>query len=219
MTLEEYQRRASEQDDWAPGWDALDEAFQKLYPGQEPAHYGTNMVSRAMFGGDEYLDGYSIYESSHGFKHLLTYGMTELYTNEQAYGSEWSQWGYEMTIKLKAESNEECMWAIDMLSNLARYTYTQKRYFEPGQYIAGNGQSLRIGTDSAITALLIAADTEVDGIDTVHGRVDFVQLVGITQRELEVLKEDPSQAEVLIERMKADNPYLVTDMARSKSYL
>ena len=80
-----------------------------------------------------------------------------------------------------------------MLSNLARYTYTKKMFFEPMQFIAG--------------------------IDTVHGRVEFMQLVGITQRELEVIKEDHTQAAVLYERMKKDNPYMITDMKRVKSYL
>ncbi|EGD46157.1 Suppressor of fused domain [Ruminiclostridium papyrosolvens DSM 2782] len=219
MTLEEYKKRASEQEDWAPGWEAIDEVFDKLYPNQKPAHYGTDLHKRSIFGGDEYLDGYSIYQSPNGYKHLLTYGMTELYTDEESFGGEWSRWGYEMTIKLKEDSNEDCMWAINMLSNLARYTYTKKRFFEPMQFVAGNGTSLHIGVESAITALFIVNDTESEGIDTVHGRVEFMQLVGITQRELEVLKEDHAQAGVLVENMKKENPYLVTDMKREKSYL
>ncbi|SFI90129.1 MULTISPECIES: suppressor of fused domain protein [unclassified Bacillus (in: firmicutes)] len=219
MILEEYEKRASEQEDWAPGWEAIDEIFDKLYPNQKPAHYGTTFHERSIFGGDQYLDGYSIYQSPNGYKHLLTYGMTELYTDEEAFGGEWSRFGYEMTIKLKEDSNEDCMWAIDMLSNLARYTYTQKRFFEPMQFVAGNGTSLHIGVESAITALLVVSDTEAEGIDTVHGRVNFIQLVGITQQELEVLKEDYTQAEVLVKNMKKDNPYLITDMKRIKSYL
>lgn len=31
MTLEDYIKRASEQVDWAPGWEAIDEVFDKLY--------------------------------------------------------------------------------------------------------------------------------------------------------------------------------------------
>ncbi len=219
MTLEEYKKYASETEDWAPGWEAIDEVFSKLYPNQEPLHYGTNLHKRSIFGGDQYLDGYSIYQSANGYKHLLTYGMTELYVNEEAFGGEWSGWGYEMTIKLKEDLNEDCMWALDMLSNLAYYTYTKKRIFEPMQFIAGKGTSLHVGVDSAITALLVVDDTEAEAIETVHGRVEFMQLVGITQRELEVLKEDRTQSEILIESMKRDNPYLVTDMNRTKSYL
>lgn len=217
MTLEEYKKRASEQEDWAPGWEAIDKVFDKLYPNQDPAHFGT--LLRSTLGGDEYLDGYSIYRSPNDYKHLLTYGMTELYIDEEAFGGEWSRWGYEMTIKLREDTNEDCMWAINMLSNLARYTYTQKKFFEPMQYVSGNGKSIHIDVESAITALLVVNDTEAEGIDTVHGRVDFMQLVGITQRELEVLKEDHTQAGVLVENMKKDNPYLITDMKRMKSYL
>ena len=43
---------------------------------------------------------------------------------------------------------------INMLCNLARYTYTCQHFFEPLQYIAGNGTSIHVGTDSAISALL-----------------------------------------------------------------
>ena len=219
MKLDEYKRLAAEQEDWAPGWESIDSVFDNLYPNQSPAHYGTLLHSRAIFGGDEYLDGYSIYDSPKGFKHLVTYGMTELYTNEEAFAGEWSRWGYEMTIKLKEQTNDECMWAIDMLSNLARYTFTQNRFFEPLQFIAGNGSSLHIGTDSNITALLVVNDTEAEGINTVHGKVEFMQLVGITQRELELLMENRKKADVLIEEMKKDNPFLITDMKRTDSYL
>jgi len=81
MDKQEYKRLAAEQEDWAPGWDAIDAVFENLYPNQEPSHFGTDLHARAIFGGDQYLDGYSIYESSHGYKHIVTYGMTELYTD------------------------------------------------------------------------------------------------------------------------------------------
>ena len=48
MNKEEYKKYAEEHEDWAPGWDAIDECFEKLYPGQEPEHFGTNIISRAM---------------------------------------------------------------------------------------------------------------------------------------------------------------------------
>ncbi|MBS2967583.1 suppressor of fused domain protein [Metabacillus sp. KIGAM252] len=219
MKLEEYKKQAAAAEDWAPGWLAIDDVFENLYPHQEPAHFATEFHKRALLGGDQYLDGYSIYQSPNGYKHVLTYGMTELYINEEAFGGEYSRWGYEMTIKLNEKSHEDCMWAIDMLSNLARYTNTQNRFFEPMQYVAGDGTSIHIGVESAITGLLVVPDTEAGSVNSVHGRVDFLQLVGITERELDVLKEDRSQAEMLVERMKRDNPYLVTDMKRIESYL
>ena len=80
------------------------------------------------------------------------FGMSELYTDEDAFGGEYSRWGYEMTIKLKEDRAEDCLWALDMLSNLARYTYTTERFFEAGTCVPGNGTPLHIGTDSLITA-------------------------------------------------------------------
>lgn len=90
-----------------------------------------------MFGGNEYLDGFSVFDMGNGCRHIVTYGMTELYADEEAFGGKSSRWEYEMTLKLKADSAEECMWALDMLSNLARYTYTSERWFEPFECIHG----------------------------------------------------------------------------------
>ena len=218
MTIEEFRKKAESDPEWAPGWDVIENEFARIYPGQEPKHYATNMVSRAMFGGDNYLDGYSIYSSPKGYKHIVTFGMTELYTDEESFGGEWNKWGYEMTIKLKEETEENCMWAIDMLSNLARYTYTQNRFFEPYQYISGDGESLHTGVESDITALLIISDTEAQTQDTIYGKTEFIQLVGITENELQALMEDRNNIHKLYEMIKKDNPDFVTDMKRTKSY-
>lgn len=220
MTKEEFLKRIQEDDEYSPGWQAIDDAFEKLYPGQQPDHFGTLITSRAMMGGDEYLDGFSIYTSPRGYKHLVTYGMTVLYGDEEAFGGEWNGWGYEMTMKLREDSTENCKWAINMMSNPARYTYKTERFFEPNQYVKGNGTSLHIGEDSMITALLVVSDTEVEPQMSVYGKTEFMQLIGITESEIQAIIKDPSNIEKLIELMKADeNENLVTDMRRTKSYL
>lgn len=220
MTKEEFLARLREDENYSPGWQAIDDAFEKLYPGQQPEHFGTVLTSRAMMGGDEYLDGFSIYSSPKGYKHLVTYGMTVLYGDEDAFGGQWNGWGYEMTMKLKETDTKNCMWAIDMMSNLARYTYKTERFFEPNQYVKGNGTPLQMGSDSLITALLLVRDTEAKTQISVYGKTEFIQLVGITQSELQAIIEDPNNLPKLIELMKADgNEDLVTDMRRSKSYL
>lgn len=219
MTKEEYIKKKNADNEWAPGWDAIEEEFSRLYPGQKPSHYGTSFQSRAMFGGNEYLDGFSVYKNPNGYLHLVTFGMTELYTDEDAFGGEYSRWGYEMTIKLKEESPEDCLWAMDMLSNLARYTYTSERYYDPEQCVANNGSSLHAGTDSLITALITVNDTSASELDTLHGKVGFIQFVGITESELNAIRADIGNIHKLIELMRKDNPDLVTDMKRNFSYL
>lgn len=219
MTPEEYRAYAESHDDWAPGWDAIDAVFEKLYPGRQPEHFATNLVSRAMLGGTEYLDGYSIYTTQTGTRHIVTYGMTSLYVDDASFGGEYSGWGYEMTIHLPAQNTADCMWAVNMLGNLARYTYTEKRWFEPLQYVAGDGSSICRDRESLLTGLLIVPDTLAEGVDSVHGRVDFLQLVGITQRELEAVMADSAAARLLVGRMKEDDPLLRTDLDRKTSYL
>ena len=77
-----------------------------------------------------------------------------------------------------------------------------------------------VGFDSLITALLIVADTEAQPQDSVYGKTEFMQLVGITESELQSILEDNSNIDMLIELMKADgNLELATDMKRNKSYL
>ena len=124
-----------------------------------------------------------------------------------------------MTIKLKKNRAEDCLWALDMLSNLARYTYTTERFFEAGECVPGNGTSLHIGSESLITALLIVNDTSAQTLVTLHCKVEFLQFVGITESELDAIREDSSNISLLVEKMKKDNPELITDMKRKKSYL
>ena len=92
MTIEEFRKRVEDDPEWAPGWEIIDNEFDRIYSGQDPYHFATNMAARPMFGGDVYLDGFSIYTSPKGYKHIVTYGMTELYANEKALGGECNKW-------------------------------------------------------------------------------------------------------------------------------
>ena len=92
MTREEYIKKMNEDDEWAPGWDAIEAEFARLYPGSEPAHYATAIQSRAMFasrirqeGGTEYLDGFSVYDMGNGCRHIVTFGMSELFQPRTVY--------------------------------------------------------------------------------------------------------------------------------------
>jgi len=218
MTKEEYLRRLEEEGtEFNPGWDAVTEACRKVY-GDRIEQHMASVGKRAIWGGDQYLDGVSIHLSAGGYRHLVTYGMSSLYGDPDCYGKRYSGWGYEMTFKLMAKDAPDCIWAANMLSNLARYTYTKKAWFEPFQYVSGGGNPIKEGSDTLLKGLVCVSDTELEGMDTPHGRLDFIQLVGITQRELDWVMEMPQRTRLLVERMQADNPRLVTDLARTKEY-
>lgn len=220
MRKKDFLKLMEEDEDWAPGWDIIDNEFERLYPNQVPIHYGTNMSSRAMFGGNNYLDGYSIYTSPKGYKHIVTYGMTELYANVDELGGEYNKWGYEMTFKVNEPDLNNCLWVIDLLASLARYTNTTGKYFKAGEYIALSGKSLNPNINSYITALLVINDTEAcSQKETIYGRTDFLQFYGITEPELIALQNNPERVGELINLIKKNNPDFVTDMNRVNSYI
>ena len=68
-------------------------------------------------------------------------------------------------------------------------------------------------TTTQLEALLCAMDPELGEISTPHGRVTFVQLVGITVDELAAIKAWSSAAYLSLWR--ETNPLLVTDVDRS----
>ena len=97
MTREEYAKRMKKHPDWAPGWDAIDAAFAKLYPEAEPGRFESELHDRAALGGEEYLDGFAVYDTGKGYQHIVTYGLSELYPSMAAFGSEYSKWGYAVS--------------------------------------------------------------------------------------------------------------------------
>lgn len=121
-------------------------------------------------------------------------------------------------MKLPDDNINDCLYAADLLGNIARYTYNTEKYFEPFHFINCNG-SINAAVDSNITALLAVPDTEAKSIDTIYGKTDFIQFVGITSEEYEMLSETPSKAAELADRIMVDYPDLTTDLNRTKSYI
>lgn len=177
-------------EDEAPGWDAIDDAFRVIYKDQEPKHYGT--VIKYMLGGPDPIDGISVYESDHERPHwhYVTYGFTELYTKESD-NVEFSGWGFELTFRLlkKAEDEgEPPMWPIGLMQNLARYVFNSGSVFESGHYLDCQGK-IALDEDTELKAIIFISDPEIPARDTPHGRVEFLQMVGITADELATIKQ------------------------------
>lgn len=171
------------------GWDAITAELERVYVGQtNPKHYGTLIKWR--LGGDDPLDGISIYDAGDHW-HFVTFGMTELYDKESE-NKEFSGYGYEMTLKLikGCYANEEgeikCICGI--LQTLARLTFTQNEIFGPYEYIY-TGQTTGIDADqkSKLTGFICAPDSTLNTIDTPHGKVEFLEFIGMTDAELKTL--------------------------------
>ena len=159
--------------------------------------------------------------------------MSELYYDPQSSQDEFSGWGFEFSMRIVPFADDpdsksgdgsvvphEPFWAISLMQNFAKYVYNSKKWFEAYHFIPTNSP-LRLNTDTKLVGVAFAPDPVLGGTDTPNGRVEFLQMVGITQRGLDWLRKDPTtqRVERLINMMREDNPLLITDLKRTKEYV
>jgi hypothetical protein len=191
----------------APGWDAIDSAFDALYPGQKPKHWAHKGVKRMhdlRNPPENPLDGVSVYDGG-SFWHYVTYGLSELYEKESE--GEWSGFGYELTFRLAKGGDEQGppMWPIDLLVSMARAAYA-------GHQLAA-GHTAETGPidgrpDTKITALILVEDPSFELKATPHGKLAFIELVGVE----DALRERAAQTGVegVLDELRARDKDLVT---------
>lgn len=199
----------------APGWDAIDAALEPIYGTQEPKHWGT--VVPYGLGGNDPLTGISAYRSEKHRHHLhyVTYGLTELYEKESE-NLEYSGFGFELTMRLAWEPNQDPPnFAINFLQNLARYVFETGNIFGVGHTMPLNGP-IQQGADTPIHAIAFALDEELGRIDTPNGKVEFLQIVGLTEDERNAARL--WNTERFLDLVRERNPMLLTALTRS-SYL
>ena len=181
------------------------------------------------------MAGVSIFdcEDSAFHRHIVSFGMSELYYDPQSAQEEFSGWGFEFSMRVAPFADDpdsdlgnggvapnEPFWVISVMQNLAKYVHTSKKWFEAYHFMPANSP-IRLDTDTKLVGVAFAPDPVLGGIGTPNGRVEFLQMVGITQRELDWLREDPTtqRVERLIDMMRKDNPLLITDLKREKEYV
>jgi hypothetical protein len=81
------------------------------------------------------------------------------------------------------------------MNNLARYVFSSGNWFEENQFLTVN-EPIRLGIETDIIGLVFTGDPQLGKIETPHGEVTFIQIVGITSKELERLNNNPSNEEV-----------------------
>jgi suppressor of fused protein SUFU len=190
--------------DEAPGWDAIDAALQKLYPGVEPDHRAP--IPGVHFGGG--VHGISAYRAADHW-HLVTYGLTELWVKEPGSNPEISGWGYEMTLRVASLPEEQRApeWPFNVLVGLAKHTRNNGKPFLVGDRIDLRGPI--DGRLSRFTALAVTLDPQLPMLNTANGRVAFHQLVGTTAEQLHEMKQ--TSTATVLEKLEKTNPLLITD--------
>ena len=218
MNIEEYKNTHSDNDS-SPGWDAIDSELLKLYPNQEPKHFAA--VPHYAVGGNDPLDGISLYRANDDYGeyfHIVTYGFSQLYYDEESFGQDYSKFGFELTFRVRpfAEDKVYPYWAINLLQNLARYVFNTGNWFDQYHYFPANGP-LRLDCETDLVALFFIEDSELKTINTVHGEVKFLQVVGITEKEFQSIKSEEMKVNDLAKALQKETSLLVTDLCRKDS--
>ncbi len=201
-----------EQRSEAPGWDAIDAALAALYGDLKPFHSAAVPHWRA--GGSQPLDGISAYRNDEPpHWHFVTYGLTELYEKESD-EAEVSGWGFELTLRLARAASESKppSWPMNFLQNLARYVFQTGNPFGPGHQMNLNGP-IALDHETQIEAVTFAADPTLPAIVTPNGRVQFLQVVGLTGDEKQAMEDWSTDG--WLELVRGRDPLLVTDLDRA----
>ncbi len=193
------------------GWDAITATLLPLYGDQEPRHWAPALYAR--IGGSDPLDGISVYSvADPPHWHFVSYGMSELYGKESD-DPEVSGWGFEFTLRLRRHDEAEPPgWALSFLNNLARYVFQTGNIFDVGDHMDLNGP-IALGNDTNIRAIAFQADPRLGTIHTPHGRITFLQVVGLTMDEFEVVQDWDAEKVLLL--LAQRDPLLLTDVRRA----
>lgn len=164
--------------------------------------------------------------------HYVTFGLSDLHGDGRVHKpdemeniEELSGVGFELTFRLVKRINAQQpqqndmppVWPANLLQSLARYVFETGNKFCAGDNVPWK-KSLDNST-SNIQHMLIAADPQLNRVESPFGWLDFRQIVGVTEEELDqatwwkglgvlnLLKKDP----------QTGGKWLITDMERSQS--
>lgn len=197
------------------GFQAIMDKCTALYGEDKGTFWGVQLPY--VLGGPDPLDQIAVFESDKGVPHwhFVTFGFSELYEKESD-NKEFSGFGFELTFRLK-RGNEEAppVWAANFLQNLARYVFKSGNCFDKNQHMDINGP-IALEEDTKIVAIAFDIDSELGGMDTPNGHVDFIQVIGITADELDGMML--WNGEKFLKLFKSINPMGITILGRD-SYL
>jgi hypothetical protein len=166
-------------------------------------------------GGPNPIHGISAYKNAEPCPHwhFVTYGFSELWAKESS-DPDVSGFGFELTFRLarNARGRKPPNWAFNFLQNLGRYVFETGNPFGVGHTLPLNGP-IEQGSSTLIHAASFAPDPQLPPMTTSNGRVEFLQVVGLTMDELEAISS--WNATAFLELRSRDDPFLLTDLSRA----
>ena len=211
MNLEEYKQQYKQ--DQAVGALSIEKRLKQIYGDLEPRFYSPQVMS--FQGGEEPLDGVAVYDVN-GYHHLVSYGMSHLYYSEESVGADFSKWGFEFSFRVKPvkdDNGEDPFWVIQLMNNLGRFVNETKVWFDEYQFLPLGGP-IRAESETDIVGVAFVMDDDLREIDTPHGKVVFMQIIGLNTAQLKRLEENSTKDEIMavVDEIKSVNPKFVCEI-------
>lgn len=228
-----------------PGLKALLAHCTKTYPEQKNPLQITTRV-KYWLGGTDPLDYISMYfnkgDEANGIPphwHYISFGMSDLHGDERVHlidkmkivteAERKSGMGFEMTFRLIIKDLKNGgklqlpppTWPATLLQNLARYCFQTGNRLYPGDNIPWK-KPLNASTtsfSSKMINILVGEDPQLGKVETPLGTVEYCQIVGVTQDELEQASRWNGQGilNFLRKDERTGGQFLITDMERKES--
>jgi len=195
------------------GWEAIRNAFDELYAGtlENTKQFGT-LISWQL-GGPDPLDSFHVYDGG-SYWHIVGFGLSELFEKESE-NPDLSGYGMEFTFELLKDGckdeDSEIKTIIGIFQDLARLTFEQGEIFAPYEYIyTGQRQGFDSQGKSLLTGFFTVPEPMLECLRTPFGMVRFVELVGATDAELQLIMQKKIRVHELYAQLGTD----ITDSRR-----
>lgn len=207
---------------------AIETACLQLYPDQANVMQLTATV-KFWLGGRDPLDYVSCYTHAADLAngtpchwHYVSFGFSDLFGDGRSFHQECtssegpSGFGYELTFRLAKLPGEQHApsWPSDVMNTLGRY------FLATGARVAsGHNLQYMLKDHCRAQHLVVVEDPELGTIHTPHGTVQFLQLVAVTDEDLNMVQAWNSVDFTQLMRQHSDTggSLLVTDRNRATS--
>jgi len=209
----------------APGLVSIISCLQRLYPGQRNPMQVTAVV-KYWLGGPDPLDYINMFSNtgsndSEPHWHYISCGLSDLHGDARVHPpaptpDHPSGYGFELSFRMRKEQGQTQppTWPAQLLNSIAKYVFESENKLVPGDHV--NWGKPLDGSNSLCRHLLVSADPQLDILATPLGRVQFLQLVGITDEELSAVQKwnGPGVGKLLQSSPETGGSLLVTNTYR-----
>ncbi|KAH8278541.1 hypothetical protein KR018_004928 [Drosophila ironensis] len=224
-----------------PGLKAIIDHLRQVYP-EQPNPLQVTTLLKYWLGGQDPLDYISMYNHPGDMDrnipphwHYISFGLSDLHGDERVHLREEqatrSGMGFELTFRL-AKTTEELhqqledpkkpqrppTWPANLLQSIGRYCFQTGNGLCFGDNIPWR-RSLDGREGSKLQSLLVAQDPQLGCIESPIGTVDFCQIVGVFEDELEQASRWNGRGVLnfLRQDVQTGGDWLVTNMDRTMS--